>query len=42
VAGELLMPDELSLDDCAHAALARSAAATAAAIVLSVIIGLLS
>jgi hypothetical protein len=42
VLGELLLSDELPLDDCAHAVLASSAAATAAAICFNVIAGLLS
>jgi hypothetical protein len=36
VAGELLLSIELPLEDCAHAALASNAAATAAAICFSV------
>jgi len=42
VLGELLLSDELPLEDCAHAVLASSAAATAAAICFNVIVGLLS
>jgi hypothetical protein len=42
VLGEARVSDELPLIDCAHAALASSAAATAAAIVFNVIAGLLS
>jgi hypothetical protein len=41
VLGELLASDEPPLDDCAHAALASRAAATAAAICFNVIAGLL-
>jgi hypothetical protein len=42
VAGELLMPDGLPLEDCAHAVLASSAAATAAATCFNFIADLLS